>query len=36
MLSRGGKIGTGSDRNVVQDGLTHVAYNGIFFDCGTS
>ncbi|WVY95071.1 hypothetical protein V8G54_034159 [Vigna mungo] len=33
-LSRGGK--TGRDCSVVQSGLTHVTYNGIFSDCGTS
>lgn len=35
-LSRGGKTGTGSDWTVIQNGLTHLTHNGIFFDCGTS
>ncbi|KOM51780.1 hypothetical protein LR48_Vigan09g043900 [Vigna angularis] len=33
-LSRGGK--TGRDCSVLQSGLAHVTYNGIFSDCGTS
>ncbi|KAL9319688.1 hypothetical protein ACSQ67_011527 [Phaseolus vulgaris] len=35
-LSRGGKTSSSSDCSVVQSGLTHVTYNGIFSDCGTS
>lgn len=35
-LSRGGKTSSGRDCSVVQSGLTHMTYNGIFSDCGTS
>lgn len=33
-FSRGGKFAVGSDRRVLQSGLPHATYNGIFFDCG--